>query len=154
MSKSLKVFSSLVWERYNPLYLLLFDCVFAVCHSVLQFHSHLLTLTIECWKKLKSGCFHMNTNYRKKHITSLHAAQGKSMDAVSSLSTLYFLLDQELSLQAHIANGICKLRLGFYYRNESCFFLRACKLLLSATFLPLLDYGDFFHVHASTKCLY
>lgn len=40
--------------------------------------------------------------------------------------------------------GFFKLRvkLGFYYRNKSCFSLRAQEFMISATFLPVLDDSD------------
>ncbi len=43
--------------------------------------------------------------------------------------------------------------LGFYFRNKSCFLFYARKKLASATFLPILDYGDVVYQHAPSYLL-
>lgn len=45
------------------------------------------------------------------------------------------------------------LKLVFYFRNKLCFSLRARKLLVSSTFLPLSDYSDLLFMGVSNKCL-
>ena len=46
-----------------------------------------------------------------------------------------------------------KLKLGFFFRNRTCFTFAARKKLVAATFLPVLDYGDLLYMHAPAKCL-
>ena len=46
-----------------------------------------------------------------------------------------------------------KLKLGFYFRNKACFSFETRRRLVSATFMPLLDYGDILYMNASAQCL-
>lgn len=46
-----------------------------------------------------------------------------------------------------------KVKLGFYYRNKSCFTFSAKKKLVEATFLPVIDYGDILYMHAAFSIL-
>jgi hypothetical protein len=46
-----------------------------------------------------------------------------------------------------------KLKLRFYLRNKACFSFEARRRLVSATFMPLLDYGDILYMNASAQCL-
>ena len=48
---------------------------------------------------------------------------------------------------------ILKLKLGFYFRNNACFYFEARRRLVSATCMPLLDYGDILYMNASAQCL-
>lgn len=43
--------------------------------------------------------------------------------------------------------------MGFYFRNKACFSFEARRRLVSATFMPLLDYGDILYMNASAQCL-
>lgn len=89
------------------------------------------------------------------NIPSILTSRGFPIELVSNYKYLGFLIDHELSFKAHIVSLVTKLRIkiGFYYRNKSCFSLQARKYLVSATFLPLLDYGDVLYMTASAKCL-
>ena len=68
---------------------------------------------------------------------------------------LGFLIEQNFSFKLHTENVVSKLKikLGFFYRNKSCFSFRTMKHLISATFLPVLDYGDLLYMNASDQCL-
>ena len=85
----------------------------------------------------------------------LVTSQGGVIELVQTYKYLGFILDSQLSFKAHIASMVSKLRikLGFYYRNKSCFSSAARRYLVSATFLPLLDYGDCLYMNASVQCL-
>ena len=47
-----------------------------------------------------------------------------------------------------------RVKLGLYFRNKSCFTLQARRKLISATFLPVLDYGDVIYMHAASTTLH
>jgi len=81
--------------------------------------------------------------------------QGTAIELVSTYKYLGFHIDGDLSFKTHISSLVSKLKvkLGFYYRNRACFSSGARKYLVSATFLPLLDYGDILYMHASATCL-
>ena len=81
--------------------------------------------------------------------------QGTAIELVSTYKYLGFHIDGDLSFKSHISSLVSKLKvkLGFYYRNRACFSSGARKYLVSATFLPLLDYGDILYMHASATCL-
>ncbi|CDQ99601.1 unnamed protein product [Oncorhynchus mykiss] len=59
------------------------------------------------------------------------------------------------SLKLHIQQLTkkLKLKLGFIFRNKACFSFEARRRLVSATCMPLLDYGDILYMNASTQCL-
>jgi hypothetical protein len=53
-------------------------------------------------------------------------------------------IDGKLCLKKHIDELIKKLRIkvGFFYRNRSCFSLNSRKQIIQSTFLLVLHYGD------------
>jgi hypothetical protein len=71
------------------------------------------------------------------------------IEVVTSYKYLGILIDDGLSFKLHIQQLVkkLKLKLGFYFRNK------ACRRLVSATFMPLLDYGDILYMNASAQCL-
>ena len=85
-------------------------------------------------------------------ITTL---QGSVIESVSQYKYLGIIIDDALSLKPHIQQLLKKLKikLGFYFRNKSCFTFEAKKRLVAATFLSVLDYGDVLYTNASSKCL-
>ena len=93
--------------------------------------------------------------YSTENLPSVITAQGNPFEVVTKYKYLGFLLDTELSFKMHIENLVKKLRLklGFFYRNRVCFSLRVRKLLVSSTFLPVVDYGDVLYMCASSKSL-
>lgn len=90
-----------------------------------------------------------------QNITNILTTKGKSIERVLNYKYLGFTLDQELSFKAHINKLVTKLRakLGFFFRNRTCFSLRVRKKIVTATFLPILDYGDVLYLNVSSKCL-
>lgn len=80
---------------------------------------------------------------------------GKSIERVSSYKYLGIWIDDKLSFNEHITALVKKLKvkLGFYYRNKSCFTFSARKKLVEATFLPVIDYGDILYMHAAFSIL-
>lgn len=74
---------------------------------------------------------------------------------MSTYKYLGFLIDDGLTFKSHIDTLVKKLRLklGFYFRNRACFSFEARKRLVSATFLPILDYGDILYMHAPVAAL-
>ena len=96
-----------------------------------------------------------NKHDKTDPVKSIETVKGIQIEMVTNYKYLRFLLDQELSFRDHIANLVRKQRvkLGFYYRNRSCFSLGARKYLVSATLMSLIDYGDVLYMSASTKCL-
>ena len=81
--------------------------------------------------------------------------QGKEIEVVTSYKYLGILIDDGLSFKLHIQQLTkkFKLKLGFYFRNKACFSFEARRRLVSATFMPLLDYGDILYMNASAQCL-
>ena len=79
----------------------------------------------------------------------------KVIERVSVYKYLGFYLDENLSFKYHIECLTKKLRvkLGFYYRNKSCFSFNARKRLIQATFVSILDYGDILYMHANLSSL-
>lgn len=99
--------------------------------------------------------FISNPSVLPDNIPSVQTVQGDALELVASYKYLGLVIDGELSFKAHMKNLASKLRLklGFYYRNKAWFSLRARKFLISATFLPVLNYGDAVYMGASTSCL-
>ena len=66
-------------------------------------------------------------------ITTL---QGSVIESVSQYKYLGIIIDDALSLKPHIQQLLKKLKikLGFYFRNKSCFTFEAKKRLVAATF--------------------
>ena len=86
---------------------------------------------------------------------TIYTDQGKSIEAVSSYKYLGFLIDEHFSFKPHIDNLVkkLKLKLGFYFRNKSCFTMSSRKRLVDATFLPIIDYGHLLYMNAPFHCL-
>lgn len=87
-------------------------------------------------------------------LPQLHTLQGRPIELVCSYKYLGFILEENMNFNLHIKQLLTKLKLklGFYFRNSSCFTQKARKKLVEAMFLPALDYGDVFYRH-STKTL-
>jgi len=66
-----------------------------------------------------------------------------------SFKYLGFLIDDSLSFKPHIQQLVkkLKLRLGFYFRNKSCFSFDAKKRLVAAPVMPVIDDGDVLDMH-------
>ena len=70
-------------------------------------------------------------------------------ESVSSYKYLRFLIDDSLSFKSQIQQLVkkLKLRLGFYFRNKSCFSFDAKRKLVAATFMSVFDYGAVLYMH-------
>lgn len=86
----------------------------------------------------------------------VYTTQGIPIQTVSTFKYLGFILDDDLSFKPHIENLVKKLkiRLGFYFRNKSCFSFQSRKRLVAATFLSVLDYGDVLYMNACSSSLH
>ena len=86
---------------------------------------------------------------------SVSSLQGNLIELVTCYKYLGVLIDDQLSFKSHSENLVkkLKLKLGFFYRNRTCFSFAARKKLVAATFLPVLDYGDLLYMHAPVNCL-
>jgi hypothetical protein len=91
---------------------------------------------------------------RPLNLLPITTCQGKEIKVVTSYKYLGILIDDGLSLELHIQQLTTKfkLKLGFYFRNKACFSFEA-RRLVSATFMPSLDYGDILYMNASAQCL-
>uniref|UniRef100_A0A8C1PPA9 Reverse transcriptase domain-containing protein n=1 Tax=Cyprinus carpio TaxID=7962 RepID=A0A8C1PPA9_CYPCA len=87
---------------------------------------------------------------------AISTLDGKCVENVSSYKYLGLWIDEKLTFKVHIDKLVRKLRvkLGFYFRNKSCFTLQARRKLISATFLPVFDYGDVIYMHAASTTLH
>jgi len=75
--------------------------------------------------------------------------QGIQLEVVACYKYLGIWLDDCLTFKFHVNNLLkLRVRLGFFYRNKSCFSLEARKRLVTVTFLPVLDYGDLLYMNA------
>ena len=65
-------------------------------------------------------------------------------------------MDNSLSFKCHIDQVLKKLKvkLGFFFRNRSCFSFSTRKRLVATTFLPVLDYCDVVYRNASAHSLH
>jgi len=80
----------------------------------------------------------------------------KCVENVSSFKYLGLWIDEKLTFKVHIDRLVRKLRvkLGFHFRNKFCFTLQAMRKLISATFFPVLDYGDVIFMYAAPTMLH
>ena len=105
----------------------------------------------------KTKVMHFTKSRSSLTPTSLNIStlEGKCIEKVSAYKYLGIWIDEKLTFKVHIENLVRKLRvkLGFYFRNRSCFSLQARKRLINATFLPVLDYGDVIYMHAASSIL-
>ena len=89
------------------------------------------------------------------HLPRLLTVQGIEIELVKSYKYLGILIDDNLSFKCHIDKLVSKLKLklGFFFRNKSCFSFQVRKHLITTTFLPLLDYGDLLFMNAPDQYL-
>jgi len=85
-----------------------------------------------------------NAKSKLQNLPSITTSQGFEIETVSQYKYLGILIDDSLSFKPHIQQLVkkLKLRLGFYFRNKSCFSFEAKRRLVAATFMSVLDYGD------------
>ncbi len=89
------------------------------------------------------------------NLSSLQTLQGSVVELVKEYKYLGIIVDDVLSFSSHITQLKKKLRikLGFYFRNKFCFSFNVRKKLVTATFLPVLDYGDVVYQFAPSSIL-
>ena len=86
---------------------------------------------------------------------TISTKNGTNIERVMVYKYLGIYTDENISFKHHISNLASKLRqkIGFFYRNKSCFPLHCRKTLVEATFLSVLDYGDILYRYASAATL-
>lgn len=95
------------------------------------------------------------SNALPRNLTEMISSQGTKIECVASYKYLGILFDSQITFKIHIDKLLSKFKLkfGFYFRNRSLFSFSARKYLASATFLPLLDYGDLLYLNAYHSAL-
>ncbi len=96
-----------------------------------------------------------NSRTSSENSIVLQTSQGSQVTSVSEYKYLGIIIDNKLRFSSHIKYLSKKLKknLGFYFRNKACFPFKVRKKLVSATFLPILDYGDVVYQHAPSYLL-
>ena len=85
----------------------------------------------------------------------LYTTSGTSIERVPNYKYLGIWLDEKLTFDTHVeclVKGL-RMKLGFFYRNRSCFPWPTRKRLIEALFLSALDYGDIIYRNASATTL-
>ena len=85
----------------------------------------------------------------------LLTTEGTEIQKTTSYKYLGIIVEENLTFKLHIDSLVSKLRLklGFFFRNKSCFSFQVRNHLISTTFLPLLDYGDLLYMNAPNEYL-
>lgn len=116
----------------------LFYCLLLIWSKIyIYFFALKLVLNVE--KKKKSMLF-LNPNF---YTVVLLTSWGSQITSVSEYKYLDIIIYNTLHFGSHIKylKQELKKKLGFYFRNKLCFSFNVRKKLVSATFLPFLDYG-------------
>ena len=94
-------------------------------------------------------------NLQQVNNFNVFTSEGNCIENGTSYKYLGIWIDSKLSFNVHITNLVKKLKMkiGFYFRNKSCFTFNAKKKLVEATFLSVIDYGDILYMHASASTL-
>ena len=85
----------------------------------------------------------------------LYSLNGISIERVPHYKYLGIWLDEKLTFNTHIniLTKSLRMKLGFFYRNRSCFPWTTRKRLIESLFLSALDYGDIIYRNASATTL-
>jgi len=88
-------------------------------------------------------------------LPKICTAQGTDIERVTTYKYLGFIIDQNLSFKSQTENVVSKqnIKFCFFNREKSCVSFQTRTYLISATFLPVLDYGDLLYMNASDQCL-
>ena len=80
---------------------------------------------------------------------------GSSIERVTEYKYLAIWLDDKLTFKSHINKLVGKFRqkLGYLYRNKSCFPMYARKRIVEAALLSVMGYCDVIYKHASASSL-
>ncbi len=103
----------------------------------------------------KTKCmFFSRTHVTNKNIR-IHTLENTHIETVESYKYLGIWLDSRLSFRTHIEHLIntLKKKLGFLFRNKSCFSFTSRKTIIQSTVMPVFDYGDTLNMHASSTIL-
>lgn len=88
------------------------------------------------------------SNHKKvpKTLPVVSTLEGNLIEVVHEYKYLGIVIDDSLTFKPLIDKLVkkLKLKLGFFFRNKTCFSFGVKKRLVSATFLSVLDYGDVF----------
>ena len=122
-----------------------FDCI----------QSQLLRLGLTLNADKTKGMLFSNRKKVPSPLPKIFTKQGQSIELVSSYKYLGIHIDDSLTFTEHIESLLkrLKLKLGFFFRNKSCFSFHIRKQLVSATFMSVLDYGDLVYMNASASSL-
>lgn len=104
--------------------------------------------------KTKCMLFNRNLPQPDSQIKIL-SLSGLEIQLVNQYKYLGIWLDSSLAFKTHIDSLLSKVkcRIGFLYRNKASFTYEAKQLLVKATILPILDYGDIVYRSASNTLL-
>jgi hypothetical protein len=103
----------------------------------------------------KTKCMLFTNSRTSENPIVLQTYQGSQVTSVLEYKYLGIIIDNTLRFGSHIKYLQVKLKkqLGFYFRNKSCFSFKVKKEIVSAMFLPVLDYGDVIYQHAPSYLL-
>lgn len=78
---------------------------------------------------------------------------GQANRKSGNLQELGFLIDECLTFKPQVKGLVKKLRLkfSFYFHNKSCFSFEVRNWLVSAIFVPVIDYGDILYMYAPVE---
>ncbi len=135
------------------------DSIHAATHnlqqsfSLLQKHLHNLKLVLNC-EKTKQMLF-TNASHIDYEAFEICAANNSIIKRAQYYKYLGIWMDKKFSFRVHIDMLLKKLRpkLGFLYRNKSCFPLFTWKRILEAVFLSVLDFGDIVYGQTANSAL-
>ncbi len=121
---------------------------FDLAFDIVQFRLCQLKLVLNTDKT--SLMIFSNSKVVSSNLPDIISFEGTKIEYVVTYKYRGILFDSQLTFMLHIDKLLSKLKLKlrFYYRNRSLFSLKARNYLVSATFLPLLDYGDFLYMNA------
>ena len=88
-------------------------------------------------------------------LPNICTVQGTDIERVTTYKYLGFIIDQNLSFKSQTENVVSKqnIKFCFFNREKSCVSFQTRTYLISATFLPVLDYGGLLYMKASEQCL-
>ncbi len=103
----------------------------------------------------KTKCMFFSRSDVFNNNSRINTLQNTLIETVESYKYLGIWLDSRLSFKTHVEHLIKKLekKLGFLFRNKSCFSLTSRKTLVQSTIMSVFDYGDTLYMHASSTTL-
>ena len=103
----------------------------------------------------KTKCMLFSRSSKPDVIPCIVTLQKEQIEIVDTYKYLGFWLDSRLSFQTHVDNLVnsLKKKIGFLYRNKSCFSIYARNTLVQSLIMPVFDYGDILYMHAAQATL-